>query len=119
MVGLLQFGHADEVRMSLRMPQNLSASLRVETGLSVLEVELQAERASALGRLGRDLEKSLAALSTVTVDDPTRDHAVKAAADAVWHYFVQREACGMLNHDHPIAHYAIPPEVLARVGAVE
>lgn len=105
--------------MSLRMPQNLSASLRSETGASVLEAELQAERASALGRLGRNLEDSLAALSVADAEDPARPDMVKAAADAVWRYFVQREACGMINHDHPIAQYAIPSEVLARVGVVE
>jgi hypothetical protein len=105
--------------MSLRMPQHLSTSPRPETGVSVLEAELQAERAAALGRLGRDLEISLAALSAVSMGDPVRADAVKSAADAVWRYFVQREACGMLNHDHPIAHYAIPQEVLARVGSVE
>ncbi|MBV9510736.1 MAG: hypothetical protein JO303_10690 [Caulobacteraceae bacterium] len=104
--------------MSLRMPQNLSTSLRVETGASVLEIELQAERAAALGRLGKDLEKSLAALSAISMEDPARSAAVKAAADAAWRYFVQREACGMLDHDHPIAHYGIPQEVLARVGSV-
>lgn len=105
--------------MSLRMPQNLSTSLRIETGASVLETELQAERAAALGRLGKDLECSLAALSTIGVEDPARVGAVKAAADAAWRYFVQREACGMLDHDRPIADYAIPLEVLARVGSVE
>jgi hypothetical protein len=101
------------------MPQNLSTSALFETGVSVLEAELQAERAAALGRLGRTLEKSLTALSAADTEDPARADLVKAAADAVWRYFVQREACGMLSHDHPIAQYAIPAEVLARVGAVE
>jgi len=103
--------------MSLRMPQNLSTSLHFETGLSVLEAELKAEQAHALGRLGREVERSLGLLSGVDTADPTRSALIKAAADAVWRYFVQREACGMNNHDQPIAHYAIPPEVLAWVGA--
>ena len=105
--------------MSLRMPQNLSTSLLVETGASALEVELQAERAVALGRLGRDLENALLALSALGPEDEARAGAIKAAADAAWRYFVQREACGMLDHTQPIAHYAIPRVVLARVGAVE
>jgi len=103
--------------MSLRMPQNLSTSARFETGVSVLEAELQSERAAALGRLGAELEKSLAALPAISLEDPARAAAIDAAADVVWRYFVQREACGMLDHSHPIAHYAIPREVLARVGA--
>ena len=105
--------------MSLRMPQNLSTSPRFETGLSVLEAELRAEQALALGRLGRDLENALSALSAADTNDPIRLDLVKAAAGAAWRYFVQREACGMISHDQPIAHYAIPPEVLARVGAAE
>ena len=105
--------------MSLRMPQTLMASLRLDTGVSILEAELHAERAAALGRLGRDLENALTTLAAMDTADPARADAVKAAAGAAWRYFVQREACGMLDHDHPIAQYAIPREVLARVGAVE
>jgi hypothetical protein len=104
---------------SFRMPQNLSTSPRFETGVSVLEAELQGERAAALGRTGRDLEKALAALTEINGADPERPRAVKAAAAATWRYFVQREACGMLDHDHPIALYGIPTEVLARVGVID
>ncbi len=43
---------------------------------------------------------------------------VRAAAQAAWAFFVQREACGLHDHDLPIAHYAIPPKVLAQVGAI-
>ena len=103
--------------MSLRMPQNLSTSPRFETGLSVLEAEIAQERAAALGRLGRDVEKTLTSLGEVKLGSPGRAALVDAAAHAVWTFFVQREVCGMLDHDRVVAHYAIPPEVLARVGA--
>jgi hypothetical protein len=99
------------------MPQNLSTSLRGETGFSIFQAELLAEQAAALGRLGRDLEKALAALAKA--DAQASDGAlVRAAAQAAWAFFVQREACGLHDHDLPIAHYAIPPKVLAQVGAI-
>lgn len=103
--------------MPLRMPQNLFASSRPEAGAIALTVELQAERAFALGRAGRELEAALEALSTAGTADPARAQRVKAAADAAWRYFVQREACGLIDQDRPIEDYAIPGEVLARVGA--
>jgi len=103
--------------MSLRMPQTLSTSPSRDTGFTVLQAELLAEQAAALGRLGRDLETALAALAQA--DAKTSDEAalIKSAADAAWAFFVQREACGLYDHDLPITHYAIPPKVLARVGA--
>jgi hypothetical protein len=103
--------------MSLRMPQSLSTALRSETGFSVLQAELLAEQAAALGRLGRDLEKALAALAQADAKTPADDASIRSAADAAWAFFVQREACGFYDHDLAIAHYAIPPKVLARVGA--
>jgi hypothetical protein len=104
--------------MSLRPPQFLSTSPRFETGMSVLEAEVASERAAALGRLGREVQSSLAMLAVAPTGD-TRASLVRAAAQTVWAYFVQREACGLLDHTSVIADYAIPPEVLARVGAVD
>ena len=39
------------------------------------------------------------------------------AGEALWLYFVQREACGLMRHDAAIEAYAIPASVLAKVGA--
>ncbi|HEX4271150.1 MAG TPA: DUF6665 family protein [Rhizomicrobium sp.] len=100
--------------MSLRMPQNLSSGLRVETGEQRLLAEVAAEQASALGRLGRAVEHALHRLKTDSSE--ARDELLGHAAVAVWNYFVQREVIGMINHDQAIAHYGIPGEVLARVG---
>ncbi len=52
--------------MSLRMPQNLSSGLAFETGESVLQTELMAEQAASLGRAGKRVEKTLAALRRST-----------------------------------------------------
>ena len=108
--------------MSLRPPQFLSTSPRFETGVSVLEAELMSERASTLGRLGRAAERAIAALRDHPSDgaDPAaRAVLLKSAADAVWCYFVQREVIGLRDHRAVIADYAIPREVLVRLGVVE
>ena len=36
---------------------------------------------------------------------------------AVYAYFIQRELCGLRRHDEIIRDYAIPREVLVRLGA--
>ena len=101
---------------SLRMPQSLVTRLKVETGEAVLRHELMEEQAHSLGRAGRKVEAALAAL---------RDHdggegrpaLVKAAADAVWGFLVQREVMGLRDRNAVIAQYGVPREVLARLGA--
>ncbi len=44
---------------------------------------------------------------------------LKAAATAVWKYFIQREMCGMRDHRWVINDYGITGEVLVRLGAIE
>jgi len=98
------------------MPRSLSTRLGVETGDAVLRHELLEEQAQSLGRAGRKVEAALAALR----DHPGgegRAALVKAAADAVWGFLVQREVMGLRDRTQVVAHYAIPPEVLARIGA--
>jgi hypothetical protein len=104
--------------MSLRMPQNLSNTLRFETGASVLDHEIAGEKAASLGRAGQAVEKALARLA-----DPEilavegRDALLKAAAEAVWSFFVQREVMGLRDQAPAIRHYNIPRAVLVRLGA--
>ena len=43
--------------------------------------------------------------------------SMKTAADAVWGFLVQREIMGLRDRAAIIAHYGIPKEVLARLGA--
>ena len=101
------------------MPQSLSTLPLVKTGVAVLEAEMAAEQASALGRTGRDLELALDALRAFdAAGGPKADRAVlvQAAADAAWNYFVQRECVGLHDHRLAIRDYAIPRDVLNRVG---
>jgi hypothetical protein len=101
---------------SLRMPQSFSNRLGVETGEAVLRHELLEEQAQSLGRSGRKVEAALAALR----DHPGgegRSELVRAAADAVWCFLVQREILGLRDRASVIAQFGIPKEVLNRIGA--
>lgn len=105
--------------MSLRPPTlgGGPGSLR-DTGFSVLEAEMMAEAAAALGRAGARAEAALAQLSDeACLRDQGRDALLKAAAEAVWNLFIQREACGMRDQRQVIRDLAIPRAVLARLGA--
>lgn len=99
--------------MSLRLPPSLTGPGVSERLHTALEAELAGEGAGALGRLGTAVERALAALNE-SPDDADR---LKAAADAVWRYFVQREVMGLRDHRLAIRDYAIPKRVLLRLGA--
>ncbi|MBW8813296.1 MAG: hypothetical protein JF588_07695 [Caulobacterales bacterium] len=104
---------------SLRMPQSLSARLKVETGEAILRYELLEEQAQSLGRAGRKVEAALAALRDHDAGPggEGRPALLKTASDAVWAFFVQREVMGLRDRAAVIAQYGIPREVLARLGA--
>lgn len=103
--------------MALRMPGSSDLAARGRTGLDVLDVEIVSEMASSLGAAGRKAEGAMKALHGWTPADGDRAPLVRAAADSVYAYFVQRELCGLRRHDDVIRAYDIPREVLARLGA--
>ena len=103
--------------MSLRMPGKLQDGFRLETGASVLDVEVLAEKAASLGRAGHRVERILHDLAEVDPSNPAHDDLLKQAADAVYGYFIQRELLGFVRHDDAIAQYGIPGAVLARLGS--
>ena len=92
---------------------------RLTSGFGPIETEVMGEKASSLGHHGRQVEAAMAALRAFDGPPEERVVVLKAAARAVWKYFVQREACGMRNHKDAIQLYGIPGEVLVRLGAVE
>lgn len=98
---------------SLRLPQSLS-SLRLDAD-AALRQEIAEEQATSLARLGRKAEAALAALRAH--EGEGREMRVKAAADAVWCFLVQREVLGLRDRAQIVRDYAIPAEVLNRVGA--
>jgi len=107
--------------VSLRPPSCYSApALSGGAGegvFSPLDHEIAAEKAASLGRAGEKVEKALRRLDDCEPSAPERPQCLKAAAEAVYAYFIQRELCGLRRHHDAIRDYAIPAEVLARLGA--
>jgi hypothetical protein len=106
--------------MSLRPPSQYTLSALTGPGaaaISAIDTEVAAEKASSLGRAGERVEQSLRRLSAIDPSDPDRPKALKSAAAAVYAYFIQRELCGLRRHEQAIRDYAIPQEVLVRLGA--
>jgi hypothetical protein len=105
-----------------------------------LDYEIAQEQANALGRLGRALERALAALShydsshcessdcdssdcdtshydsTQPRDDSLRAQLAQNASEALWCFIVQREACGLRDPRPVLRDYRVPAEVYARMG---
>jgi hypothetical protein len=100
----------------LRLPQNLKSGLSPQEGPSPLEAEIMAEKAASLGRAGKRVERILTELK-VTADGAAREQLVSDAADAVYSLLVQRELCGLINSEPVFQDYAVPREVIARLGA--
>jgi hypothetical protein len=94
----------------------------------VLADEFGREKASALGRLGRALETTLAALAEFDAghsgqacaakDRQLRASLVAEASVALWHFVVQREACGLRDMRYVLRDYRVPSEVAVRMGAL-
>lgn len=104
--------------MALRAPQNLSGRSRLETSDSILQGEIAGEKAGNLGRMGRAAEAALARLSDPeALEAEGREALLKAAAQAVWAFFIQRESCGLRDHAAIVRDFGIPRAVMARLGA--
>ena len=82
-------------------------------GLTVIEKELEGERASSLGEAGKRLETALAALG-----DSSDDELLHEAATAVWYYMIVRESLRMFDHKQALDVYGVPDRVMAKVGVV-
>ena len=103
--------------MTIRLPQSFSSQNRLYAGALLLDTEILAEKAAALGRTGDVVEGALKALAAHPEKDEVRTALVQAAAEAVLHFFVQRELSGFFEHSDAIRDFKIPKDVLARVGA--
>jgi hypothetical protein len=111
-------------RQRSTMPQRKTR----QSPADVLADEFRQERATALGRLGRVLEASLAALARFDADHSQamsaaecrqlRASLVAEASRALWHFVVQREACGLRDLRYVLRDYRVPREVAARMGAL-
>ena len=103
--------------MSLRLPGQNSSPASGQTGVDVLDYEILAEKAASLGRTGFHAEGLLRQLREWDGDAEQRKVLVRKTADAVYAWFIQRELCGLRRHEQVIREYAIPKEVLVRLGA--
>lgn len=89
-----------------------------------LDYEIAQEQASTLGRLGRRLEATLAALAAFDAESaaaaPSRQRAdlVGEAGIALWHMIVQCEVLGMRDVARILRDYRVPDEVRNRTGIV-
>jgi hypothetical protein len=103
--------------MSFRLPGQNSSPASGRTGVDVLDYELMAEKAASLGRAGYYAEQYLRRLREYEGNAEERVVLLKKTTEAVYAWFIQRELCGLRRHDSLIREYAIPREVLARLGA--
>jgi uncharacterized protein DUF6665 len=104
-------------------------SRRFHTPADALEYEIVQEQAAALGRLGRELERALAALRAFDAryaataeahsqaDRRRRGVLLAQAGHALWLFVVQREACGLRDSRTVMRDYKVPTEVEFRMGA--
>jgi len=84
----------------------------VKDKINVIEEQLEGERATSLGEVGKKLEAALAAL-----DDT--DERIDEAANAVWEYMIIRESVHLYGHDVALSYYKVPDRVMARVGVIK
>ncbi len=93
--------------MSLRMPQNLSTSPRYETGVSVLEVQILDERVDSLGQAGKAVETVMQELICSTPVPLTGPNAFAPPLRPSGITLIQREMCGMPDHERPQCRFSI------------
>jgi len=99
---------------SLRMPQSFTRRNPANAADAALRHEIGEEQAASLGRVSRKAEAALAALRDCQGE--ARPQMLKTAADAVWCMFVQREVMGLRDRSEVVRDYAIPREVMNRLG---
>jgi hypothetical protein len=90
---------------------------------AALDYEIAQEIASALGRLGRQLERALAELAAFdaaaaagTGPADGRGSLVTQARKALWNFIVQRESCGLRDGRQVMIDYHVPPDVQQAVA---
>jgi hypothetical protein len=113
--------------MSLKPPQILAprSALRAQPIINTLETEVFEEKAATLGRLTHAFEKALAAWREAEAQaeagnpppEPHRQRLFDEAAEALWLFVVQREACGFRNTEAVLRIYEVPAALRLRMGA--
>ncbi|TDH38503.1 hypothetical protein E2A64_05200 [Pseudohoeflea suaedae] len=102
--------------MPVELSHDMIRKFEEISGIAPIEVQASEEQAYSLGKAGRDVEMAIIRLNETSPGSSERDECLWDASDAVWRYFIQREACGVRDHRQAIRFYGIPGEVLARLG---
>lgn len=104
-------------------------SRRFYAPADALQYEIVQEQAAALGRLGRELERTLAVLRAFDAEIACRAQPlsqaerrrrsalVAEAGHALWLFVVQREACGLRDSRAVMRDYKVPAQVEFCMGA--
>jgi hypothetical protein len=109
--------------ISMKPPRHCAVS--AGKAIDVLQYEVMQEKAATLGRLTQAFERAFAALRAFEAapsSDPDQSEAAKRealideAADALWCFVVQREACGLRNTEAVLRDYAVPAALRLRMG---
>jgi hypothetical protein len=109
------------------LPGRTRKSIFDNSPAAALDYEIAQEKAAALGRLGRRLESALLALAQFDQVHAMMDEAdalqrrvlVADAGQALWHFVVQRESCGLRDSRQVMRDYRVPSEVQYRMGISE
>lgn len=112
--------------MTVRPPRQLSSKLLLDSPSAALDYEIAQEKVSSLGRLGRRLEATLAALvefdAASAAIEPSADRRqartrlVAEAGHALWLLVVQRESIGLRDTRQLMRDYRVPADVQGRMG---
>jgi Family of unknown function (DUF6665) len=89
--------------------------------VNTLQAEIIEEQAATLGRLTRSFETALAAWRAAETSGEGADRCAQLrdeAADALWEFVVQREACGLRNTEAVLREYRVPASLKFRMGAI-
>ena len=92
--------------------------------VAAIAAEISEEKAGSLGRAGAALENALRELRSFDppADAPAHVRAERRArllghaARAALSFIVQREACGLRDHEYVYEQYEVPKEVVVRIG---
>ncbi|WP_293676152.1 DUF6665 family protein [uncultured Phenylobacterium sp.] len=107
---------------ALRLPQHLADAAHVDSGEAHLKFELLEEIDGAVGDTERQVERAIQALRAYDAagarDPRVRRLLLEVAVEAVWRLVVQHEANDLTDHSSLIERFAIPSEVLARIGSL-
>jgi hypothetical protein len=107
--------------MSLPLDRRYAVA-RSEGAHQAVTLEIAQEKAASLGRAGRRLDDALAALQRLDGSGPARppsaerEDALTEAAEALFFFVVQREACGLRDTAELLRELGVPMEVQLRMG---